>query len=40
MVIVTNKSQITKGNAHKLIERFDKVGKVEYMDAFWVWRCC
>ncbi|WP_236595805.1 heme oxygenase [Paenibacillus sp. EPM92] len=34
MVIVTNKSQITKGNAHKLIERFDKVGKVEYMDGF------
>jgi heme oxygenase (staphylobilin-producing) len=34
MVIVTNKSHITKGNAHKLIERFDKVGKVEYMDGF------
>ncbi|TDF91736.1 heme oxygenase [Paenibacillus piri] len=34
MVIVTNTSQITKGNAHKLIERFDKVGKVEYMEGF------
>jgi len=34
MVIVTNTSQITKGNAHKLIERFDKVGKVEFMEGF------
>ncbi|MFH5186255.1 heme oxygenase [Paenibacillus sp. TAB 01] len=34
MVIVTNTSQITKGSAHKLIERFDKVGKVEYMEGF------
>lgn len=34
MVIITNTSQITKGNAHKLIERFDKVGKVEYMSGF------
>ncbi|WP_248927217.1 heme oxygenase [Paenibacillus hamazuiensis] len=34
MVIVTNTSQITKGNAHKLIERFDKVGKVETMPGF------
>jgi len=34
MIIVTNTSQITKGEAHKLIERFDKVGKVEYMDGF------
>lgn len=34
MIIVTNTSHITKGNAHKLIERFDKVGKVEYMDGF------
>ncbi|KPV55290.1 MULTISPECIES: heme oxygenase [Paenibacillus] len=34
MVIVTNTSHITKGNAHKLIERFDKVGKVEYMEGF------
>ncbi|WP_028552557.1 heme oxygenase [Paenibacillus sp. UNC451MF] len=34
MVIVTNTSHITKGNGHKLIERFDKVGKVEYMDGF------
>lgn len=34
MVIVTNTSQITPGNAHKLIERFDKVGKVETMQGF------
>ncbi|MEK8131501.1 heme oxygenase [Paenibacillus filicis] len=34
MIIVTNTSQITKGEAHKLIERFDKVGKVEYMEGF------
>ncbi|WP_240762861.1 heme oxygenase [Paenibacillus thalictri] len=34
MVIVTNTSQITKGNAHQLIERFDKVGKVEAMSGF------
>lgn len=34
MVIVTNTSKITKGNAHKLIERFDKVGKVETMEGF------
>ncbi|NQX59826.1 heme oxygenase [Paenibacillus qinlingensis] len=34
MIIVTNTSQITKGEAHKLIERFDKVGKVEYMAGF------
>lgn len=34
MIIVTNTSQITKGEAHKLIERFDKVGKVEFMAGF------
>jgi len=34
MVIVTNTSQIKKGHAHKLIERFDKVGKVEFMEGF------
>lgn len=34
MVIVTNVSQITKGNGEKLIERFNKVGKVEAMDGF------
>ncbi|WP_080832770.1 heme oxygenase [Cohnella massiliensis] len=34
MVIVTNTSKISKGNAHKLIERFDKVGKVEFMEGF------
>lgn len=34
MVIVTNVSHITKGNGDKLIERFNKVGKVEGMDGF------
>ncbi|GLX66555.1 heme oxygenase [Paenibacillus glycanilyticus] len=34
MVIVTNVSQITKGNGIKLIERFDRVGKVEGMAGF------
>lgn len=34
MVIVTNVSQITKGNGMKLIERFNKVGKVEGMKGF------
>ncbi|MNI25807.1 Heme-degrading monooxygenase [compost metagenome] len=34
MIIVTNTSQITKGEAHKLIERFDKVGKVDFMEGF------
>lgn len=34
MVIVTNVSQITKGNGDKLIERFNKVGKVEGMEGF------
>lgn len=34
MIIVTNTSQIKKGQAHKLIERFDKVGKVETMEGF------
>src|SRR5262245_29216284 len=34
MVIVTNTSQITKGNAHLLIERFNKIGKVEFMEGF------
>jgi heme oxygenase (staphylobilin-producing) len=34
MVIVTNVSQITKGNGVKLIERFNKVGKVEGMKGF------
>jgi len=34
MVIVTNVSQIKKGSGHKLIERFDKVGKVETMPGF------
>ncbi len=34
MVIVTNKSKITKGNGEKLIERFNKVGQVEFMEGF------
>ncbi|MBP1993174.1 heme oxygenase [Paenibacillus eucommiae] len=34
MVIVTNVSQITKGSGEKLIERFNKVGKVEAMEGF------
>ncbi|GAE32242.1 heme oxygenase [Halalkalibacter hemicellulosilyticus] len=34
MVIVTNRSKITKGNGEKLIERFKKVGKVEFMEGF------
>ncbi|MFD0590908.1 heme oxygenase [Paenibacillus sp. GCM10027627] len=34
MVIVTNVSQITKGNGQKLIERFNRVGKVEAMEGF------
>ncbi|BAB07012.1 heme oxygenase [Halalkalibacterium halodurans] len=34
MVIVTNTSKITKGNGEKLIERFNKVGKVEFMEGF------
>lgn len=36
MVIVTNTAKITKGkgNGHKLIERFNKVGKVETMPGF------
>ncbi|UTR16927.1 heme oxygenase [Salipaludibacillus sp. LMS25] len=34
MIIVTNTSKIKKGNGHKLIERFNKVGKVEFMDGF------
>ncbi|OBR68331.1 heme-degrading monooxygenase IsdG [Paenibacillus oryzae] len=34
MVIVTNVSQITKGNGEKLIERFNKAGKVEGMEGF------
>ncbi|WP_337103204.1 heme oxygenase [Paenibacillus sp. YIM B09110] len=34
MVIVTNVSQITKGNGVKLIERFNRIGKVEGMKGF------
>ncbi|MCI3923765.1 heme oxygenase [Paenibacillus sp. TRM 82003] len=34
MIIVTNVSQITKGSGMKLIERFNKVGKVERMRGF------
>ncbi|GJM71584.1 hypothetical protein HMSSN036_38000 [Paenibacillus macerans] len=34
MIIVTNTSQIKKGEAGKLIERFNKTGKVELMEGF------
>ncbi|WP_321166104.1 heme oxygenase [Bacillus sp. FJAT-28004] len=34
MIIVTNVSQITKGEGEKLVERFDRVGKVEEMEGF------
>jgi heme-degrading monooxygenase HmoA len=34
MIIVNNTSQISKGQASLLINRFDKVGKVEEMDGF------
>lgn len=34
MIIVTNTSKIKKGEAWKLIERFNKVGKVEEMEGF------
>lgn len=34
MIIVTNTAKITKGNGYKLIERFDKNGKVEAMEGF------
>ena len=34
MIIVTNTSKITKDNGYKLIDRFDKVGKVEEMEGF------
>ena len=34
MIIVTNTSKITKDEGYKLIERFDRVGKVEEMKGF------
>ncbi|MBT2293730.1 heme oxygenase [Paenibacillus albidus] len=34
MIIVNNTSQISKGQASLLINRFDKVGKVEEMEGF------
>lgn len=34
MVIVTNTSNITLGNSHKLIERFNKTGKIEFFSGF------
>jgi len=34
MIIVTNVSQISKGEGEKLVERFDRVGKVEEMAGF------
>lgn len=34
MIIVTNTSKIMKDEGHKLITRFDKVGKIETMEGF------
>lgn len=34
MIIVTNTSKLTKDNGYKLIDRFDRVGKVEAMEGF------
>lgn len=34
MIIVTNTSQIVKGSGDKLVERFDRIGKVEQMEGF------
>jgi len=34
MIIVTNTSKITKGDGDKLIERFNRIGKVEEMEGF------
>jgi len=34
MIIVTNTTKIKKGEGYKLINRFDKVGKIESMQGF------
>ncbi|MBQ3410798.1 MAG: antibiotic biosynthesis monooxygenase, partial [Bacillus sp. (in: Bacteria)] len=34
MIIVTNTAKSKKGNGHKLIDRFNKVGPVETMPGF------
>lgn len=34
MFIVTNTSKITHGEGYKLVNRFDKVGKIEYVEGF------
>ncbi|GIN92394.1 heme-degrading monooxygenase [Siminovitchia terrae] len=34
MVIVTNTNHIKKGEGQRLIDRFNKVGKIEYMEGF------
>lgn len=34
MIIVDNKTKITKGEGHQLIKRFDKEGQVETMKGF------
>ena len=34
MYIVTNTTKIKKGEGYKLIERFNKVGKIESMAGF------
>lgn len=34
MIIVTNTTKIKKGEGFKLVNRFDKVGKIELMEGF------
>lgn len=34
MYVVTNTTQIRKDEGYKLVDRFNKVGKVEYMEGF------
>ncbi|AST96363.1 heme oxygenase [Shouchella clausii] len=34
MVIVANKTLIRKGEGHKLVKRFDKIGKIEMQKGF------
>ncbi|MBO1004050.1 heme oxygenase [Pseudogracilibacillus auburnensis] len=34
MIIVTNTTKIKKGEGYKLVNRFDKVGKIESMEGF------
>ncbi len=34
MIIVANKTLIEKGEGHKLVERFNKIGKIEFAKGF------